>query len=368
MALCALQPMGNPELAELVESDGASEVWAAVCRMGEASPWGRKSQRVDAAQLEAATRACSARFLIPDDDEWPPDLAALDRVRVGSQGAAPLGLWVRGPLALGELGGAVAIVGARASTAYGSHVATDMAAEVALEGRVVVSGLAYGIDGAAHRGALSVRRPTVAVLASGVDTPYPTAHTRLLDAVAASGAVLSEVPPGATPMKASFLARNRVIAALSAGVVVVEAAARSGARNTAAWGGELGRLVMAVPGPVTSSMSATPHRLIREAEAVLVTSGAEVHALLSPLSPQGELPLRGEDQPLDRLSPELRSIREAFRPREALGVGDISQLTGQSIPDCLAGVDELVELGWLEESGPQAWRLPRRPVTARRGT
>ena len=259
-----------------------------------------------------------------------------------------------------ELVGAVAVVGARASTTYGNHVATEFGADLGLAGRMVVSGLAFGIDAAAHRGALSTRHPTVAVLANGVDAAYPLAHSSLMEGVVARGATISEAPPGCRPLKAAFLARNRLIAALTDGVVVVEAAARSGARNTASWAAALGRQVMAVPGPVTSSLSVTPHRLVRDGMATLVTSVAEVSELLAPLQPELELPLRGQDQPLDRLPSQLRTLREVVAPKEEVNVNDLVARTGLSVPQCLASVDELVELGWLEESGETAWRLPTR--------
>lgn len=269
-----------------------------------------------------------------------------------------MGLWVRGSLSLDELVGAVAVVGARASTSYGNHVATEFGADLGLVGRVVVSGLAFGIDAAAHRGALSTRHPTVAVLANGVDAAYPVAHSALMEGVMARGAVVSEAPPGCRPLKAAFLARNRLIAALTDGVVVVEAAARSGAKNTANWAAVLGKHVMAVPGPVTSSLSVTPHRLIRDGTGTLVTCVADVTELLSPLQPELEISVRGGDQPLDRLATPLRALREVLVPKEEVNVNDLMSRTGLSVPECLAGVDELVELGWLEEAGDACWRLP----------
>lgn len=358
MALCALQPLGNPQLSELVAVHGAVEVWEAVLGRDAESPWGRRAAAISPGQLVSDTDRCGARFVVPGDEEWPEPLGLLEGVRLAGQGGVPLGLWVRGSLTLSGLVGAVAVVGARASTSYGNHVATEFGADLGLAGRVVVSGLAFGIDAAAHRGALSARHETVAVLANGVDAAYPVAHSSLMESVVARGAVISEAPPGCRPLKAAFLARNRLIAALTEGVVVVEAAARSGARNTASWAGALGKHVMAVPGPVTSSLSVTPHRLVREALATLVTSVAEVTELLSPLQPELELPLWGRDQPLDRLPPRLRSLREVVAPREEVGVADLMARTGLSVPECLAGVDELVELGWLEPAGEVAWRLP----------
>lgn len=360
MCLCALQPQGNPELSELVQLHGAAQVWKAVLGRDVDSAWGRRALTINSGQLAEDTQRCQARFLAPGDDEWPESLDLLQGVRLSGQGGPPLGVWVRGSLALTELAGAVAVVGARASTSYGNHVATEFGADLGLAGRVVVSGLAFGIDAAAHRGALTTRHPTVAVLANGVDAAYPVAHTSLMEGVVARGAVVSEAPPGCRPLKAAFLARNRLIAALTEGVVVVEAAARSGARNTASWAGVLGKHVMAVPGPVTSSLSVTPHRLIRDGTATLVTSVADVTELLSPLQPEFEITLRGGDKPLDLLPVQLRTLREVVAPREEVGVAELMSRTGLSVPECLASLGELVELGWLEEAGESGWRLPSR--------
>ncbi len=360
MGLCALQPQGNPQLSELVQLHGAVEVWEAILGRDADSPWGRRALALDTRQIVADTERCRARFLIPGDAEWPAPVDLLEGVRLAGQGGQPLGLWVRGSLSLTEVVGAVAVVGARASTSYGNHVATEFGADLGLAGRVVVSGLAFGIDAAAHRGALSTRHPTVAVLANGVDAAYPVAHSSLMEGVVARGAVVSEAPPGCRPLKAAFLARNRLIAALTDGVVVVEAAARSGARNTANWAAALGKHVMAVPGPVTSSLSVTPHRLIREGLATLVAAVSDVNELLSPLQPELEVSLRGEDQPLDRLPSRLRAVREAVSAKEEVNVNDLMSRTGLSVPECLAVVDELVELGWLEEAGELGWRLPVR--------
>ena len=215
---------------------------------------------------------------MPGDAEWPEALARLDHVdAVSGLGGQPLGLWVRGPLRLDQVAaGGVAIVGSRSATTYGTAVAGDLAAAVATEGRTVVSGAAFGIDQAAHRGALGVGGPTVAVLACGVDRAYPSAHRPLLDHLAQHGAVVSELRPGLPPTRVRFLARNRVIAALSGGTVVVEAAVRSGALNTATWATRLGRVLMGVPGPVTSAPSEGVHELLRTGAAALVTRGEHV--------------------------------------------------------------------------------------------
>ena len=186
------------------------------------------------------------RFVIPTDDEWPIQLNDLDT-------ETPIGLWLRGDGGLAEtVQNSIAVVGARACTTYGERVASELGTLASDHGDTVVSGAAFGIDAAAHRGALSAGGTTVAVLACGVDG--------LLDRIAQNGLVISEMPPGATPRKQYFLVRNRIIAALSKQTVVVEAALRSGALSTAHWAGDLGRTVWGVPGPITSASSAGVHR------------------------------------------------------------------------------------------------------------
>jgi DNA processing protein len=177
----------------------------------------------------------------------------------------------------------LSIVGARACTGYGSYIAGALGADLASAGIAVVSGAALGIDAAAHRGALAVGGPTIAVLACGIDRVYPRAHEVLLHAIAERGAVLSELPPGAAPTRFRFLHRNRIIAALGVGTVVVEAALRSGSLVTARLAAELGRVVMAVPGPVTSDQSAGAHELIRDG-ATLVTEASQVREAYASLT------------------------------------------------------------------------------------
>ncbi len=167
-------------------------------------------------------------------------------------------------------------MGSRAATAYGTHVTTEIAADLAERGWTIISGAAYGIDAAAHHGALLAGGRTTAVLACGADVPYPYGHATLLGTIAASGTIVSEYPPGRPPTRTRFLARNRIIAALSAGTVVAEAGLRSGTLNTARQARELDRALMAVPGPVTSAQSAGCHQLIRDAGAACVTSAADV--------------------------------------------------------------------------------------------
>lgn len=360
MALAALQPQGSPAITEMLHEYEPSEVWEVLRTMEEETTWSLRARYIDVAQIEEATRACGARFIIPGDEEWAPTLDDLVGIRESGCGEPPLGLWLLGPARLHELSGAVALVGSRAATNYGSAVTSELAAELSAAGRPIISGLAYGIDAAAHRGALAAGGVTVAVLACGIDEIYPMAHSRLHASVASTGLIVTEAPPGARPQKVSFLARNRIIAALSAGVVVVEAAARSGAKNTASWASALNRTLMSVPGPVTSALSATPHWLLQEGRADLVTCAGDVERLLGALQPELELDFRGPATSFDSLRPELRAIRECISSREVVGVGDVAARVGMPVGACLAGLAELTETGWLDEVEPQRWALPQK--------
>lgn len=216
-------------------------------------------------------------LLRPGAPGWPGGLDDLGP-------AAPLCLWLRGdPDLAASVARSVAVVGARAATAYGERVAGDLGAGLAEHGVAVVSGGAFGIDVAAHRGALAAGGRTIALLAGGVDRPSPAGNLAVLERIVDhGGALVAESPPGTPPSRARFLQRNRVIAALTRATVVVEAAWRSGALSTAARAGELLRPVGAVPGPVTSMASAGCHRLLRDGAAVCVTDAAQVVELLDP--------------------------------------------------------------------------------------
>jgi DNA processing protein len=233
----------------------------------------------------ADTSRDGIRLTCPGDAEWPGALDQLGQAR-------PYALWLRGSTDLRfACSRSVSVVGSRAATSYGGHVAGEIAADLGERGWTVVSGGAYGIDGAAHRGALAAEAVTIAVLACGVDYPYPAGHADLFAAIAAQGLVISEWPPGRHPARTRFLIRNRVIAALGCGTVVVEAGERSGALNTARHAANQGKPLMAVPGPVTSAQSAGCHRIIRDWGASCVTRAADIIDLLSPLcAPDGLAP------------------------------------------------------------------------------
>jgi len=262
-ATMRLAPLAQP--AAIDKAVSAAEAW--IARLDEADP----------GLLVRRAAAVGARVVTREDDEWPRCLDDL-----GSR--APYALWVRGNGSLGALlERSIAVVGSRASSAYGEHAAAEISGGVSDRGWCVVSGGAYGIDAAAHRAALTGPTPTVAVMAGGVDRLYPAGHTDLLRAVMERGAVFSEVPVGFAPHRSRFLARNRLIAAAAA-TCVVEAALRSGALNTVNHAVELGRAVGAVPGPVTSVSSQGCHRLIRDGVAVLVTDAGQVLELAGPIA------------------------------------------------------------------------------------
>lgn len=214
--------------------------------------------------------------LPPTGPDWPSQLDDLGD-------AAPHGLWAHGTQStlsrLADHFHVTAIVGARAATPYGERVTTELAEAIAARGHLIVSGAAYGIDAAAHRAALAAGGATVAVIASGLDRAYPSGHLDLLERIARTGAVLSELPCGSAPTKARFLARNRLIAALAARTVVAEAGPRSGSLNLTTHAIALDRPVGAVPGSIYSTASAGCHRLIHDHTAALITSPDDIDQL-----------------------------------------------------------------------------------------
>lgn len=352
---------GDVDVAAAVRSAGAVEVWEALRR---GVPVGRVSQGVlpgialradghDPGDDLAAAAAAGARLVCPGDAEWPTERLAWEPV--GLLDPPPLALWVRGRWPLDEVvERSVAVVGARAATSYGAHVAGTLSVGLAERGASVVSGGAYGIDAAAHRGALAAgAAPTVAVLACGVDVTYPRGNDRLLGEVAATGLVVSELAPGSHPTRRRFLVRNRLIAALSLGTVVVEAALRSGSLATLERARLLHRHVMAVPGPVTSGMSAGCHVELRSG-AVCVTSAAEVLDLVGAIGEDADTPGRGPVDVRDGLSETVRRVLEALPVRRACGVSALAARAGvaplvvqQVMPPLVAhGLAERTADGW----------------------
>ncbi|ANS68273.1 DNA processing Smf-family protein [Streptomyces lincolnensis] len=306
----------------------------------------------------AEARDAGVRFVAPGDGEWPGQLDDLGDAR-------PLGLWVRGRASLRMWAlRSVAVVGARACTEYGAHMAATLAAGLAERGWVVVSGGAYGVDGAAHRGALGAGGATVAVLACGVDRPYPRGHTQLITRIAEQGLVVGELPPGDHPTPSRFVLRNRVIAALTRGTVVVEAAHRSGSLVTARAAQRLGRHTIGVPGPATSGLSAGVHELLRQ-DAVLVTDAADVVELVGDM---GELApdRRGPVLPRDLLDAPARRVLAALPGPRAATVEEIARGALTTPDDAIARLYELRSLGYVERHG-DGWKLTRQAMISVRG-
>jgi DNA processing protein len=314
--------------------------------------WAARLPLAPARDAVAGWQRSGIGLLCPGDPGWPGQLDVLGD-------ASPVALWLRGTADLRfACLRSVSIVGTRAATTYGQHVAVSLAAGLAERGWTVISGGALGIDGRAHRGALAAGGSTIAVLPSGVDEPYPRGHYDLFEDIAAGGLLVSEWPPGRTPTRPGFLVRNRVIAALSRGTVVVEAALRSGALNTARHARDLGRPLMAVPGPVTSAASAGCHLIVRDWGGGCVTGAADVAAMLS-FGPEDLAVPGGPVLPRDALDPVTRDILEAVPARGGWGPARIAVTAGVNLDTVLRGLGELAAGGFVER-GERGWRVRKR--------
>ncbi|GAB3193562.1 DNA-processing protein DprA [Nesterenkonia suensis] len=371
--------------------------------------WRTRRGQADGARELGTIRRLGGGILVPEDPSWPQELEELG-------GAAPMALWYRSSArdseeALSRLphpARRAAVVGSREVTDYGLRVTAEMVEDLVGHGVCVISGGAYGVDAAAHRAALrqqgayadvprsgdSDSAPTVAVLAGGLDRFYPAGNDALLRAVSDHGLLLSEMPPGGSPTRHRFLQRNRLIAALTAVTVVVEARWRSGAQNTAHHALAMGRPVGAVPGSVRSPSSAGCHRLLRETPAELVTDAADVVELIVDRrqAPGGANPAGGAaggttgasavgrshaEQPrlpalasaavegsgrsrggerrdaVDGLSQADRLLFDALPLRRLSAPGKLSEVAGLPIAQVLGGLSRLQRAGLARESGGQ---------------
>jgi DNA processing protein len=356
-----------PQLTELVSRVGPVEAarcvkTGAVSQGLARSTEARRGIDCAAEDLDLLSRR-GGRLITADDDEWPylafSSFAGVDH-RERPQAHPPLALWALGEGRLDDMAcRAAAIVGTRACTAYGEHVAADLAAGLVERDVTVVSGGAYGIDGAAHRATLATDGFTVAVLAGGIDVPYPSGHSGLLHRIGQQGLVVTEYPPGIRPARHRFLTRNRLVAALSGATVVVEAGVRSGAANTAAWARALGRPVCAVPGPITSAASAGCHALLG-GDAFLVTRAADVVELMGHI---GEL-APDEQRPaavLDGLGEAEQRVYDALPARGRRTADQIAVASGLA-PTQVLGPLSMLELCGLIIRDDGYWKL----VKARR--
>ncbi|MCU0301283.1 MAG: DNA-processing protein DprA [Candidatus Nanopelagicales bacterium] len=350
---CAVEP-GTPGMAERVAELGPAAVLHEVLRAGGPPPGtvpGRISPEDVPAMLATMARA-GIRVLVPDDTEFPSQLSDIPE--------PPLALWVRGPLDLRVAAmRSVAVVGSRACTPYGERATGAIVAGLAGTGWTIVSGAAFGIDAAAHRSALAVGGATVAVLACGVDLAYPRAHEALLCRIADEGAVVSELPPGSAPLRHRFLARNRLIAGLTRGTLVVEAARRSGALATANRALEIGRILMVVPGPVTSMASSGTNRLLHEQVARAVCDGEEAAALLAAVegSSPSAVPTAGGASTVSApaLSEEARRVLDALARRGGRSVEEVAARSGLPAVTCLAHLG-ILELHGHVRRAAHGWR------------
>ncbi|WP_370939447.1 DNA-processing protein DprA [Amycolatopsis sp. cg13] len=317
----------------------------------------RRESTIADQDLEAAAKA-GARLVIPEDHEWPawPLLSLAVATGNGVKNvAAPLGLWVRGSANLAEAADrAVAVVGARVATDYGVHNALEIGHALATRQVPVFSGAALGIDAAAHRGALSGGGVTVALLGCAVDYSYPAGNVDLLNRIADGGALVSEYAPKTPPARHRFLVRNRLIAGLTDGTVVVEAGIRSGARNTATIAGALGKVAMALPGSVHSGSSAGCHALIRDCKATLVTSVDEVLETVGRFgtaAPAAETSRR----PTDSLGPEASRVYDALLPRAGRAPEEVAESAGVPVSRVRALLPAL-EIDGFAMRGDTGWR------------
>lgn len=372
----------------VIERRAPRPVLAASAARTEGIDWDTARRQAET-DLVTADRV-GARLLTPGDAAWPAAAltglaGAMARGVTGS--SPPLALWLRGRFPADLPATGVTVVGSRACSPYGRRVAGELGADLAGHGRTVISGAAFGVDTAAHHGALSSARhgdaiPTVAVLACGIDRAYPEANRELLDRIAADGAVLTEYPPGTRPARHRFLVRNRLIAALGAGTVVVEAGRRSGTLSTAAAADHQGRLVMAVPGPVTSALSVGCHLLLADRFAQLVTGADDVLAALGGRSraaaahpsagppPAADIPTSATDppagappgadphHPTDGLPPEVARVYDALPTSAWTDVQALVVESGVIGPTVVRAVTVLELHGLAERRGAQ-WRRCR---------
>ncbi|MBO1756110.1 DNA-processing protein DprA [Allobranchiibius sp. CTAmp26] len=343
------EPM-DPTICTLVQERGPAGAWEAIAS-NVGGLYDRFAARVADLDLDRVLHAAERlgiRVLVSGDPTWPCGLDDLEM--------PPMCLWVRGPADLARvLERSVSVVGARLATAYGESVAGELAHDLAVRRFTVVSGGAYGIDTAAHRGALAGDGVTIAAMAGGVDRLYPAGNHDLLEEIARTGAVLSECPPGASPQRHRFLARNRLIAAMTPGTVVVEAGIRSGSLNTARNAERLHRVVAAVPGPVTSTASVGTNELIRQGIASLVTDAAECAELFGDLGTDLAPRVEGAPAPGDDLPEVHRRVLEALPVRRSSTVDQLTRSAGLSVGDVLGGLGAL-EMRGLAARSPDGWR------------
>lgn len=346
---------GDKLAAALVAQLGPVEALAGLCHAGSGHFHALASRTlgVDFAALFRFAQAHQVRPLVPEDPDWP---AGLDDLAY-----PPIALWCKGSLSLQQSQErSVAVVGARAATPYGMGIAHQLGAGIAAAGFLVVSGAAYGIDAQAHEGALAADGDTVAILAGGLDRPYPSGNAGLIARIAARGALLSEVSPGGAPTKSRFLQRNRLIATMSRAVLVVEAGLRSGSLHTARLGAEHHRPVGVVPGPVTSRASAGCHQMIRDGGATLVTDTAEALDLVAQIGQHTAVRRSAPSRVEDRLAEGDRAVLAALPIRAPVTVEQVAAFAGVDPAAARAALGRMQLLGLVLRREDRWQKAPAR--------
>ena len=342
----------DPAIGMLVERVGPVDAVEAIStgrvRVRHATSLQARWRALDLdAELGRAQRA-GIRIIERDSELWPVQLDDLGTAR-------PYALWVRGSIdPRTVLQHSTAVVGTRDPSSYGQHIARTWATGLVEHGYSIVSGGAFGIDAAAHRAVLDVAGHTVCVLACGVDVAYPSAHAPMFDRIARSGLVISEAPLGFGARRQRFLTRNRIIAALTSATIVVEAAHRSGTTSTAHAAARLARLVFAVPGPVTSMVSAGCHRLISQQVAMLASSLDDVLETMAPLGTT--IATQTPHDPRDDLTTAQASVLDALPTRDAVSFDQVVTMAGLDINDTALALASLQRLGFVAAAA-DGWRL-----------
>lgn len=296
------------------------------------SRWSARGSRLTTEQEFKMAESLSSWLCIPEDDDWPDQLSDLGERK-------PYGLWGRGKreyLSLLRSDRSIAVVGSRDISAYGTSATSHITGDLAQQGFSIISGGAFGIDAVAHRTALAVvgssRPPTVALMACGVDRPYPKHHESLLREIIDRGLLLSEVSLGSSPTRWRFLQRNRLIAALSSYTLVVEARWRSGALNTAHHALSIGRELGVIPGQIFSPNSEGCHRLLKKELAHLVTDAQDIIDTLthrfSSVEPTLEIPVPENAQKIEDLSELQRRVWDSLPLRRPTSLEHIATMSG----------------------------------------
>lgn len=352
IALAHIVEPADPAIGMLVDRVGPVDALDAISagrvRVRHATSLQARWRALDLdAELGKAQQA-GIRIIERDSEHWPVQLDDLGTDR-------PFALWVRGsadPRTV--LQQSAAIVGTRDPSPYGQHIARTWATGLVERDYSIVSGGAFGIDAAVHRAALDVSGHTVCVLACGVDVAYPSAHGPMFDRIARSGLVISEAPLGFGARRQRFLTRNRIIAALASATIVVEAAHRSGTMSTANAAARLARLVFAVPGPVTSMVSAGCHRLISQQVAMLAASLDDVLETMSPVGTT--LTAAAPRDPRDDLTAAQAAVLDAVPTREAVPFEQLVTMAGLDVNDTALALAALQRQGFVAAAS-DGWRL-----------